>query len=158
MPATKTLHTGYEPYSYRQDPAVPDFPDDKPIIVFDGFCALCSGWAAFVLKRDADKRYRLVTAQSDLGRALYVHYGLDPEDYETNILIENGLPWFKSAGTLRMVTELGWPWRAIGVLRFLPVSFLDWMYDKFARNRLRWFGKLESCYLPPPDYAERFLS
>ena len=26
------------PYSYRADPAVPDFPDDKALIVFDGVC------------------------------------------------------------------------------------------------------------------------
>ena len=70
-------------YSYRDDPAVPDFADDRPIIIFDGYCALCSGWAAFVLKHDTERRYRLVIAQSDLGRALYVHYGLDPDDYET---------------------------------------------------------------------------
>ena len=32
-------------YSYRHDPAVPKFSDDRPIIIFDGYCALCSGWA-----------------------------------------------------------------------------------------------------------------
>ena len=31
------------PYSYRPDPAVPPFADDRPIIIFDGYCALCSG-------------------------------------------------------------------------------------------------------------------
>ena len=31
------------PYSYRHDPAVPPFADDKPIIIFDGYCSLCSG-------------------------------------------------------------------------------------------------------------------
>lgn len=30
------------PYSYRHDPAVPPFADDKPIIIFDGCCALFS--------------------------------------------------------------------------------------------------------------------
>ena len=40
-----------EPYSYRQDATVPRFPDDRPIIIFDGHCALCSGWARFVLRR-----------------------------------------------------------------------------------------------------------
>ena len=35
------------PYSYRDDPAVPAFPDDKPVIVFDGYCAMCSGSAQF---------------------------------------------------------------------------------------------------------------
>ena len=33
-----------EPYSYGGDPAVPKFRDDRPIIIFDGCCALCSGY------------------------------------------------------------------------------------------------------------------
>ena len=51
-----------EPYSYRGDPAVPSFPDGHPIIIFDGYCALCSGWVAFVLRHDADGTYRLLAA------------------------------------------------------------------------------------------------
>ena len=60
-----------EPFSYRSDPAVPKFPDDRPIIVFDGHCAMCSNWARFVLRHDANGVYRLLPAQSSLGRALY---------------------------------------------------------------------------------------
>ena len=26
-------------YSYRDDPAVPSFPDDRPLVLFDGDCA-----------------------------------------------------------------------------------------------------------------------
>ncbi|MEX0591653.1 MAG: DCC1-like thiol-disulfide oxidoreductase family protein, partial [Xanthobacteraceae bacterium] len=55
------------PYSYRNDPSVPTFPDDRPIIIFDGYCALCAGWAQFVLRHDADAKYRLLSAQSPLG-------------------------------------------------------------------------------------------
>ncbi len=62
-----------EPYSYRTDPAVPGFPDDRPIIVFDGYCALCAGWAQFVIKHDRAGTCRLLSAQSPLGRALYIH-------------------------------------------------------------------------------------
>ena len=150
--------TSRRPYTYRDDPAVPAFADDKPIIIFDGFCALCSGWAEFVLRRDRKNRYRLVTAQSGLGRALYAHYGLDPEDYETNILVEDGVAWFKSEGSIRMAVGLGWPWRIAAVLRILPTAFSDWLYDRVARNRLRIFGKRETCYVPTPDDADRFLS
>jgi predicted DCC family thiol-disulfide oxidoreductase YuxK len=67
---------------------VPSFPDDKPIIVFDGMCVICSGWAQFVIRHDRDKRFRLLAAQTLLGAALYAHYGLDSADYETNLLIE----------------------------------------------------------------------
>lgn len=31
------------PRSYRADPDVPAFADDRPVIVFDGHCAFCSG-------------------------------------------------------------------------------------------------------------------
>jgi predicted DCC family thiol-disulfide oxidoreductase YuxK len=67
------------PYSYRTDPAVPAFPDDKVLVVFDGVCVLCSGLAKFILKRDRASAFRLTTAQSRLGEALYRHYGLDTD-------------------------------------------------------------------------------
>ena len=145
------------PYSYRADPSVPGFPDDRPIIVFDGYCALCSGWARFVLRHDAGGTYRLLPAQSALGRALYVHYGLDPSDYETNILIADGRAWFKSEACIRMAEGLGFPWSLIGALRVLPTAMRDRMYAFVARNRLRIFGKRAACYMGEPRYRDRFL-
>ena len=146
------------PYSYRHDAGVPPFADDKPIIIFDGYCALCSGWAAFVLRRDKAETYRLLSAQSALGRALYLHYGLDPEDYETNILLADGVAWFKSEGSIRMAEGLGFPWSLAAVFRVLPTAWCDRLYDTVARNRLRWFGKRTTCYRPDPKYAGRFLA
>lgn len=144
-------------FSYRADSAVPDFPDDKPIIVFDGYCALCSGWAAFVLRHDPDGKFRLVSAQSPLGHALYRHYGLDPDDYETNILLSEGVAWFKSEGSIRMAEGLGFPWSLAAVFRLLPMHWRDALYSTIARNRLRWFGKRQTCYRPDPTFAWRFL-
>ena len=85
-------------FSYRQDPTVPAFPDDRPIIIFDGHCVLCSSRANFVLRHDPLGKYRLLAAQSPLGGALYVHLGLDPDDYQTNILLAGGVAWLKSEG------------------------------------------------------------
>jgi predicted DCC family thiol-disulfide oxidoreductase YuxK len=147
-----------EAYSYRRDPAVPHFPDDRPIIIFDGYCALCSGWANFVLRHDRRGSYRLLRAQSPLGHALYVHYGLDPQDYETNILIADGRAWFKSESTIRMLTGLGPPWSLAAVFRILPRALRDYMYEFIARNRLRFFGKRETCYVPAKQHEDRFLA
>jgi len=147
-----------EAYSYRADPAVPDFPDDRPIIIFDGYCALCSGWARFVLRHDRRARFRLLPAQSPLGRALYVHYGLDPEDYETNILIEQGLAWFKSEGSIRMAEGLGFPMSLASGFRILPIGARDRLYACIARNRLRLFGKRAVCYRSDPRHLDRFLA
>jgi predicted DCC family thiol-disulfide oxidoreductase YuxK len=97
-------------------------------------------------------------AQSSLGRALYVHYGLDAEDYETNILIADGLAWFKSEGSIRMVEGLGLPWSLAGIFRIVPRAARDRVYEFVARHRLRIFGKRASCYVPEERFADRFLA
>lgn len=145
-------------YSYRNDPNVPDFADDKPIIVFDGYCALCCGWAAFVLRHDRRRRFRLLTAQSELGRSLYVHYGLDPVEYETNVLIEGGVVRLKSEACIRMATGLGSLWRFAAILRLIPVRLRDGLYAVLARNRIRWFGKRDVCFVPGREDSDRFLA
>ena len=146
------------PYDYRGDSSIPAFPDDRPIIVFDGHCALCSGWVSFVLRHDRAAAFRLLPAQTALGAALYRHYRLDPKDYETNILIADGDAFFKSESAIRMLERLGTPWSAARVLRLLPVLLRDRLYDIVARNRLRWFGRREACLISAPRYEDRFLS
>jgi predicted DCC family thiol-disulfide oxidoreductase YuxK len=146
-----------EPYSYREDPDVPDFPDADPIIVFDGHCAFCSGWAGFVLRYDRKRRFRLLRAQSALGAALYRHYGLDPVDYQTNLLIAEGRVWLESEGTIRMTEGLGLPWSLAAVFRVLPRGLRDRLYSFVARNRFRIAGLREVCYAPPPGYQDRFI-
>ena len=147
-----------EAYSYRADPRVPPFRDDKPIIVFDGHCVLCSRWAQFVMRHDAAKRFRLLAAQTPLGTALYAHYGLDSVDYETNVLLEDGRAWLKSEGTIRMFERLGFPWSAMKVMRALPRALRDRLYTVVARNRLAWFGRRDTCFLPEPSDADRFIT
>ncbi len=144
-------------YSYRDDPEIPAFPNDHPLIIFDGECIFCSGWVQFVLKHDKTGRYRFLAAQSPLGQALYRHYGLTTPDYETNILIENGRAYFKSEGSIRMAAGLGAPWSAVRVLRLFPRGLMDLIYEFVARNRLRIAGRRERCYVPTPEQRGRFI-
>ena len=146
-----------EPYSYRADANVPRFPDDKPVIIFDGKCVVCSRWAQFVLDHDRARRFRMLAAQMPLGAALYRHYGLDPVSYETNVLLQDGRAWLKSEGTIRMFEGLGLPWSLLRIARVLPRALRDRLYNVLARNRLRWFGTREACFLPRPADADRFL-
>jgi len=147
-----------EPFSYRHDREVPFFPDNRPIIVFDGKCALCSGFARFVVRHDRDGHFRLLAAQTPLGAAIYTHYGLHPTDYQTNLLIENGRVWLKSEGSIRMFERLGFPWSLAAAGRVFPRPIRDRLYDLIARNRLRWFGVREVCFLSMPGHDDRFLA
>jgi predicted DCC family thiol-disulfide oxidoreductase YuxK len=145
------------PYSYRADPSVPLFPDDKALVVFDGVCVLCSGFARFILKRDKTFAFRLATAQSPLGQTLYRHYGLDPEAFETNLVLIHGRPYAKLDTVAAVAERLGGGWRLLSVLRAIPRPIGDWLYDRVARNRYALFGRTEHCMLPPPEWRDRFI-
>ena len=147
-----------EPFSYRNDPAVPPFADDHPIIIFDGMCVLCSSFAQFVIRTDGKRCFRLLAAQSPIGAAPYSHFGLDPVNYETNILLQDGRIWIKSEGTIRMLEQFGFPWSLLVIGRLLPRGVRDRLYDIVGRNRLRWFGVRKTCFLPDPSQADRFVA
>ena len=144
-------------YSYRDDPSVPPFADDQPILVFDGKCVLCSATVQFIFAHDRERRVRFVVAQSPLGTALYRHFGLKSEDYETNIVLENGRALTLSESSIRIFELVGWPWSLMSVFRILPSFARDRIYEVIAKNRLKWFGARESCFLPGPDDRARFL-
>jgi predicted DCC family thiol-disulfide oxidoreductase YuxK len=144
-------------FSYKEDPNVPDFPDDRPIIIFDGHCVLCSAFARFVLRQDRRAVFRLMAAQTPLGQAIYRHLRLDPIKFETNVLLENGLAYLKSEGTIRIFAHLGLPWSVSRGLRLIPRTLLDRLYNLIARNRLRWFGSQSTCFLSDPAHRDRFL-
>ena len=147
------------PYEYRADPAVPPFADDRPIIIFDGKCVLCSAFARFVLRTDRAGRFRLLAAQSPLGTALYKHLGLDPVSYQTYVLLEDGKAFLRSQAALRIFAGLGAPWPVLATVgQLVPLPWRDGVYDFIARHRLQWFGVRENCYLPAPSEADRFIS
>jgi predicted DCC family thiol-disulfide oxidoreductase YuxK len=149
--------TGHAAYSYRDDPSVPAFADDNPVLLFDGECVFCSGWVQFLLKRDLEKRYRFIVAQTPLGEALYRHYGLKTRDYETNLLIDGGRAYNKSDATIRVLEGLGMPWALAGLARVVPRRIADAAYGVVARNRLKIAGRRESCMVPTAEVRERFL-
>jgi predicted DCC family thiol-disulfide oxidoreductase YuxK len=144
-------------FSYRDDPQVPAFADDHPILIYDGKCRLCSGFVRFILRHDRRDRFRFIAAQSQLGAALYRHYQRDPVDYETNILLEHGRAWFKSESSIRVFEALGLPWSLAAWGRILPLALRERLYEIIARHRLKWFGVRQACYLLDPGAEHKFL-
>lgn len=145
-------------YSYRNDPSVPDFPDDKPLIIFDGECGFCSRDVDFVLRHDKQGLFRFTPAQSPLGTALMRHYGFHTDDYETSLLIENGVAHIYSDSVLRVVELLGGLMGMTATaMRLIPRFIRDGVYRVVARNRMKIAGRRQTCRAPTPEERERFL-
>lgn len=129
----------------------------QPVIVFDGVCVLCNGWVRFLLRHDRRARYRFAAMQGDAGRALLHRHGLDPDDPVSLLLIEGEAAYRDTDAILRIVTGLGGAWRLAGSLRMVPRVLRDPLYRWTARNRYRWFGRREHCFVPRANDRQRFL-
>jgi predicted DCC family thiol-disulfide oxidoreductase YuxK len=136
-------------------------PRDKPIIVFDGVCVLCTANARFVLNNDREGHFRMAAMQDAAGASIMHHAGLDPKDPTSFILLDppsqGGRIWMNSDAVLHMWSQLGWPWRIGTVFRIIPRFIRDPIYKMIARNRYKWFGQREECWVPSPEQASRLL-
>ncbi|MFK7740566.1 MAG: thiol-disulfide oxidoreductase DCC family protein [Planctomycetota bacterium] len=128
---------------------------DAPLILFDGDCNMCNGAVQFVLRRDRKARFRFASLQSDAGRLALEQAGVG--ELPDSIVLIDGRVRVKSAAALAIARGLKLPWPLLSVFWFVPYPLRDFIYDWIARNRYRWFGKREECWVPTPELRKRFL-
>ncbi|AWN48722.1 hypothetical protein DK419_22150 [Methylobacterium terrae] len=128
-----------------------------PIILFDAECVLCSANARFVLERDRAATFRLAAMQGEVGRALSLRHGLDPDDPASLLVVEGDRMRRDSDAILHIYETLGRPWSLARILRVVPAALRDPVYRFVARNRYRVFGRRESCWVAPDRYRDRIL-
>lgn len=128
-----------------------------PIVLFDGVCNLCNGSVQFILRRDPAGTFRFASLQSDLGQRLLSEHGLDPKALDSVLVLDGDRLYRESDAALRVARDLKGAWKALTVFRAVPRPVRDWAYRLIARNRYRWFGKSETCWLPTPELRSRFL-
>lgn len=134
----------------------------KPLIVFDGICHLCTGFVHFVIRRDKAGLFQFLPAQSPRGEALYARLGLksgasEIQDWDSNLLVIEGRVYTELDAFIEIARRFGGLWRLMPILYVITRPLRDWLYRRVARNRYRWFGKRDACYLPTPELASRFL-
>jgi len=137
------------------------FDDDPrgagPVVLFDGVCVFCAGAVQFLLEHGVDARVRFASLQSAYGRARLREHGLDPDALDTLVLVDEGRAYTRSTAALRIARFLRAPWPLLAALLVVPRALRDALYAVVARNRYRWFGKREACFVPTPEVRARFL-
>lgn len=127
------------------------------IILFDGVCNLCNGFVQFVLKNEQKKTIRFTSLQSKIGQKLVKEYQIDSQEMDSIVFIKDGKSYIKSRAVLSILNYLVFPWNVLVIFKWVPTPLSNMVYDLIARNRYRFFGKQESCWLPTPDFKMRFL-
>ncbi|MGH1415196.1 MAG: thiol-disulfide oxidoreductase DCC family protein [Pelagimonas sp.] len=145
-------------YSYRDDAQVPDFDDSFTLLVMDGDCAVCSGSARRIARWDRHDQMRIAPVQSSLGTGLLRHYGFDPKDPQSWLVVDGGVAYGSLDAILRIAPRLHVMLKPLVVLRLVPLPVQDWLYARLARNRYDWFGRSDMCALPDPELRRRIIS
>jgi predicted DCC family thiol-disulfide oxidoreductase YuxK len=129
----------------------------ETVVLFDGTCKLCNGWARFVIAHDHAHRIKLASVQSSEGQALLKWAGLPTDNFNTIVLMSDNRFFVRSEAMFEILARLDAPWPWLTVLRIVPQRLRDWMYDKIALNRYKLFGQYNSILLPHADHSQRFL-
>lgn len=145
------------PYSYQDDPDVPTFDDNGPIVFMDGTCVLCTAGARAIARFDRKRDFRICPVGSKTGRAVLEHYGLEPDDPDSWLALIDGRAYTSLDAIIRVANRLGGVGRVLQVLRVLPRPAQDWLYRRIALNRYRLFGRTDMCAVPDPAFRARLM-
>jgi predicted DCC family thiol-disulfide oxidoreductase YuxK len=135
-----------------------ELPKHKKIILFDGVCNLCESSVLFVIKYDKKDVFRFVALQSDLGKNIIRHIGMDSKHIDSIVLYEPGIAYYyKSQAALEIAKSLGGLFHFGTLFRIIPNGLRNLLYDYIAKNRYVWFRKKESCMVPTTEIKSKFL-
>jgi predicted DCC family thiol-disulfide oxidoreductase YuxK len=132
----------------------------NPTILFDGVCTFCDGTVNFIIDRDPKALFRFCPLQSELAKKLLAEQGLvaDNEMLSSIVLVYKGKLYFKTDAVLRIARLMGGGWVLFYPLLIVPRFIRDFAYTLFAKNRYRWFGKMDQCRVPTPELKARYLA
>ena len=129
-----------------------------PVILFDGVCNLCSGVVQFIIKHDPKHQFRFASLQSKFGQKIIKEFKIPPgEAMNYFILFENEKIYTRSTGALRVTKKLNRLWPLLYGLIIVPPFLRNAVYTFIGRNRYKWFGKKEECWIPTPELKALFI-
>ncbi len=136
-------------------------PDSEPypILLFDGVCTLCDGAVQFVMRHDADERFRFASLQSEAATPYLKRAGLEADYLASLVLVdEAGQIHVGAEAALEVGKRLDAPWRWLAAAgRVVPRPLREAVYRGVAKSRYRVFGKKDECRIPTPAERARFL-
>lgn len=135
-----------------------DIPENKDLILFDGVCNLCSSSVQYVIERDHKNKYVFAALQSDIGKEIIEKYKIDPSKTDSILLYrkDKGVV-SKSTAALLIAKHLGFPTNLLYPFLIVPAFIRNMVYDYVAKNRYKWYGKKESCWIPTPELKAKFI-
>lgn len=127
------------------------------IVLFDGVCNLCNGSVQKIIENDSKNQFKFASLQSDFGQIFLAEHKLDNQNFKSLVLIDGNKYFTQSDAALRIGKELKGIYKISTILLWIPKFIRNSVYNIIAKNRYKWFGKQDSCWLPTEDLKEKFI-
>lgn len=129
---------------------------NNPVIFFDGVCNLCNASVQFIIEHDKRKYFQFTALQGNYAKAIVPELEANANQLNSILLLEGGKIYQKSTAALKIAKKLSGFWPFIYGFIVIPKFIRDWVYDLIAKNRYKWWGRQESCWVPTPELKSRF--
>ncbi len=131
--------------------------NSKSLLIYDGYCYLCSNTVRHILRLDKDKKIKFISLENALAdpkinKLISVYNSVD-----TVLLFHNQKLFIKSDAIIEISKITGGWLKIFRIMLLLPKRYRNLLYDLVARYRYRIFGKRKKCYLPPEEFTDRYL-
>lgn len=128
----------------------------KPVIFFDGVCNLCNASVQFAIEHDKKSLFKFTALQGDYAKKVLPKFNINLSKMNSILLLENNQLYTKSTAALRIAKRLNGLIPLLYGFIIIPKFVRDWAYDVIAKNRYKWWGKQDSCWVPTVELRNKF--
>lgn len=131
-------------------------PSGKFLVLFDGYCNLCTGAVRFILRRDSNARFLFSSLSGETAQKVMAAFP-DKAGKDSLLVYHRGRLYTQSDAVLKIAGSLSGLWPVFTVFWIVPRFLRNAAYRFISRYRYRWFGHRNTCMVPSEDVSNRFL-
>ena len=130
--------------------------ENKKIIFYDGLCSMCNRFIRILITLDKKEKFLLASLQGKNGKILQKKFSKELHEVDS-VIFYNKQVYTKSSAVINILSELGGLYKLAYIFNIIPSFILNFLYDYIARNRFKWFNKLDKCPIQEKKNISRFL-
>jgi len=130
---------------------------DNSIVFFDGVCNYCNGFVRFLIRNDPEEKLKFSSIQSAFAELVFKQENIKDE-LSTIIFIDQKRVFYRSNAVVEMMKKSNSKLRILAfMIKIVPLSIREYIYELIAKNRYSIFGKSEECVIPSKEINHLFF-
>ena len=95
--------------------------------------------------------------QNENAKEMLENKGLNISALNSVVFLNQEKMYTQSSAMSQICKNSHGSWKFLYVFYFIPKPLRDLLYNWIAKNRYRWFGKHETCFVPTNEFKKQFI-